>query len=60
MAKGEMKIEASAVYAPTLGIIGNIPPTMLDPRAFTNCDNIRLKDGVARNGKYNWYTTVII
>lgn len=47
MTQGVMKIETSPIYAPTLGIIGNIPPTMLDPRAFTNCNNIRLKDGVA-------------
>jgi hypothetical protein len=47
MEQGVMKIEASPIYAPTLGIIGNIPPTMLDPRAFTNCNNVRLKDGVA-------------
>ena len=45
--KKDIEIEPFPVYAPTLGIIGNIPPTMLDPRAFTNCNNIRLKDGVA-------------
>ena len=45
--KKNTEIEPFPVYAPTLGIIGNIPPTMLDPRAFTNCNNIRLKDGVA-------------
>lgn len=45
--KKDTEIEPFPVYAPTLGIIGNIPPTMLDPRAFTNCNNIRLKDGVA-------------
>ena len=43
----DIEIEPFPIYAPTLGIIGNIPPTMLDPRAFTNCNNIRLKDGVA-------------
>ena len=47
MAKEEIVVKPFPVYAPTLGIIGNIPPTMLDPRAFTNCNNIRLKDGVA-------------
>lgn len=47
MAKEEIVIEPFPIYAPTLGIIGNIPPTMLDPRAFTNCNNIRLKDGAA-------------
>lgn len=47
MAKEEIVIKPFPVYAPTLGIIRNIPSTMLDPRAFTNCNNIRLKDGVA-------------
>ena len=47
MAKEEIVIKPFPVYAPTLGIIGNIPPTMLDPRAFTDCNNIRLRDGVA-------------
>ena len=45
--KKDFEITPFPVYAPTLGIIGNIPPTMLDPRAFTNCNNIRPKDGVA-------------
>jgi len=45
--KKDFEIEPFSIYAPTLGIIGNIPSTMLDPRAFTNCNNIRLKDGVA-------------
>jgi len=47
MAKEDVVIKPFPAYAPTLGIIGNIPSTMLDPRAFTNCNNIRLKDGVA-------------
>ena len=47
MAKEDVKIAPSPVYAPTLGIIGNIPSTMLDPRAIVACNNIRLKDGVA-------------
>ena len=47
MAKEDVVIKPFPIYAPTLGIIGNIPSTMLDPRAFTNCNNIRLKDGVA-------------
>jgi len=45
MTKGVMKIETSPIYAPTMGIIRNIPPTMLDPRACTNCTNIRFKNG---------------
>lgn len=44
--KEDTKIETSPIYAPTLGIIGNIPSTMLDPRACINCNNVRFKDGV--------------
>lgn len=47
MAKDEIVVKPFPIYAPTLGIIGHIPSTMIDPRAFANCNNIRLKDGVA-------------
>ena len=46
MTKGVVKIETLPVYAPTLGIVRNIPPTMLDPRACVSCTNVRFKDGV--------------
>jgi len=46
MAKEDTEIEVLPVYAPTLGIIRNIPSTMLDPRACVNCTNVRLKNGV--------------
>lgn len=46
MAKEDTEVKVFPVYAPTLGIIRNIPSTMLDPRACTNCSNIRLKGGV--------------
>ena len=46
MAKDDVEIKPFPIYAPTLGIIRNIPSTMLDPRAITNCNNIRLQDGV--------------
>jgi len=44
--KNNTEISTFPSYAPTLGIIGNIPSTMLDPRACVNCNNIRFKDGV--------------
>ena len=40
------EVEVFPIYAPTLGIIGHIPPTMLDPRACVDCNNVRFKDGV--------------
>jgi hypothetical protein len=44
--KKSTEIETFPIYAPTLGIIGHIPSTMLDPRACVNCNNVRFKDGV--------------
>ena len=47
MAVGKnVETEQFPIYAPTLGIIGNIPPTMLDPRACVDCNNVRFRDGV--------------
>ena len=45
MAKNEI-IEVLPVPAPVVGIIGNIPTTMLDPRACVNCNNVVFKDGI--------------
>lgn len=46
MTKEDTEIEVFPIYAPTLGIIRNVPSTMLDPRACVNATNIRLKGGV--------------
>ena len=39
-------IEVLPVPAPTMGIIGNVPTTMLNPRACVNCNNVVFKDGI--------------
>ena len=39
-------IEVLPVPAPTMGIIGNVPTTLLNPRACVNCNNVVFKDGI--------------
>lgn len=42
----DTEIEVLSVPAPTVGIIGNIPTTMLNPRACVDCNNVVFKDGI--------------
>ena len=46
MTKEDTEIEVLPVPAPTMGIIGNIPTTMLNPRACVDCNNVVFKDGI--------------
>ena len=44
----DTEIEVLPVYAPTLGIIGNIPTTMLGSRACVDCNNVVFKNGIVQ------------
>jgi len=61
MAKDNI-IEVLPVPAPTMGVIGNVPTTMLDPRACVKCNNVRFKNGIVstRTGykAYGTYTAI--
>ena len=46
MAVEDTEIEVLPVPAPTMGIIGNVPSTMLHPRACVDCNNVVFKDGI--------------
>ena len=46
MTKEDTEIEVLPVPAPTMGIIGNVPTTMLNPRACVDCNNVVFKDGI--------------
>lgn len=48
MAKEDTEIEVLSVPAPTMGIIGNVPSTMLNPRACVDCNNVVLRDGIVQ------------
>ena len=48
MTKEDTEIEVLPVPAPTMGIIGNIPTTMLNPRACVDCNNVVFKDGIVQ------------
>ena len=52
----DTEIEVLPVPAPTMGIIGNIPTTMLHPRACVDCNNVVFNNGIeqSRTG-YNAY-----
>ena len=56
------KIELFPIYAPTLGIMGNLPTTMLNPRGCVDCNNIRFKDGILskRTGYVAYGTGTIV
>ena len=48
MTKEDTEIEVLPVPAPTMGIIGNVPTTMLNPRACVDCNNVVFKDGIVQ------------
>ena len=48
MTKEDTEIEVLPVPAPTMGIIGNIPTTMLHPRACVDCNNVVFKNGIVQ------------
>ena len=48
MSKEDTEIEVLPVPAPTIGIIGNIPTTMLHPRACVDCNNVVFKNGIVQ------------
>jgi len=57
----DTEIGVFPVYSPTLGIIGHIPSTLLNPRACVNCNNVRFRDGVVskRTGYVTYGTGTI-
>ena len=48
MSKEDTEIEVLPVPAPTMGIIGNVPSTMLHPRACVDCNNVVFKNGIVQ------------
>jgi len=48
MAKEDTEIEVLPVPAPTMGIIGNVPTTMLHPRACVDCNNVVFRNGIVQ------------
>ena len=48
MSKEDTEIEVLPVPAPTMGIIGNVPSTMLNSRACVDCNNVVFKDGIVQ------------
>ena len=48
MSKEDTEIEVLPVPAPTMGIIGNVPTTMLHPRACVDCNNVVFINGIVQ------------